>query len=449
MFQRKLVALTLGFVLCCTALATYSASASSDFSFGNESSYIDEGGAYHLYGEIRNDSPRPASSIVIGAVFEDGNGRVLGNSSASPALHTLNPGASSSFEIVFLDSAQSRGVAHYVLSAVGKPSQAKTDALVIVSSNSRLDLLGTYYINAIIRNNSPQNATNTEMVATLFDKSGAVVAIGRALAEAEPGNADIPAGGQAAFGIAVTDKLQTYKTAWYTLISESDQFFSNEVLLAPKNSTYGAPPPGSNPKSGCLIATAAYGDALAPQVQELRTFRDGIIIPTASGSAFMGAFNAWYYSFSPNVAEVERHNPALQSLVRIDIFPLLSILRASTGIHALLQSSPELAVVGTGIFASAVIGFVYLGAPISLAALFTRNRSIELGRAAELNAVLFLGALCIVVTAYTLDLPIVESMATSLLVLSTMGATCALVFWIVRSRILSRLQTRPSRTPPP
>ena len=42
---------------------------------------------------------------------------------------------------------------------------------------------------------------------------------------------------------------------------------------------------------GCLIATAAYGSEMAPQVQLLREIRDNQLMNTESGTAFMGAFN--------------------------------------------------------------------------------------------------------------------------------------------------------------
>jgi len=57
---------------------------------------------------------------------------------------------------------------------------------------------------------------------------------------------------------------------------------------------------------GCLIATAAYGSELAPQVQFLREIRDSTIMSTTSGSTFMTGFNQLYYSFSPTIADMER-----------------------------------------------------------------------------------------------------------------------------------------------
>tara|TARA_B100000586_G_scaffold10316_1_gene7161 strand:+ start:132 stop:1628 length:1497 start_codon:yes stop_codon:yes gene_type:complete len=77
---------------------------------------------------------------------------------------------------------------------------------------------------------------------------------------------------------------------------------------------------------GCLIATAAFGSEMAPQVQFLREIRDNTILQTESGSAFMIGFNQFYYSFSPIVADYERENPAFKETVKLTLTPLLTSL---------------------------------------------------------------------------------------------------------------------------
>lgn len=77
---------------------------------------------------------------------------------------------------------------------------------------------------------------------------------------------------------------------------------------------------------GCLIATAAFGSEMAPQVQFLREIRDNTVMSTQSGTSFMSAFNAFYYSFSPTVADLERQNPVFKEAVKLTITPLLSLL---------------------------------------------------------------------------------------------------------------------------
>jgi len=79
-------------------------------------------------------------------------------------------------------------------------------------------------------------------------------------------------------------------------------------------------------KGGCLIATAAYGSELAPQVQQLRELRDNQLLHTESGKSFMNSFNAFYYSFSPTIADWERENPAFKEAVKIALTPLISSL---------------------------------------------------------------------------------------------------------------------------
>jgi len=77
---------------------------------------------------------------------------------------------------------------------------------------------------------------------------------------------------------------------------------------------------------GCLIATAAFGSELAPQVQFLREIRDNTVLQTESGSAFMAGFNQFYYSFSPAVADYEMENPAFKEAVKLTLTPLLTSL---------------------------------------------------------------------------------------------------------------------------
>ena len=82
----------------------------------------------------------------------------------------------------------------------------------------------------------------------------------------------------------------------------------------------------SNENGGCLIATAAFGSELAPQVQQLRELRDNTILSTESGTAFMAGFNQFYYSFSPAVADLERESPIFKEAVKLTLTPMLSSL---------------------------------------------------------------------------------------------------------------------------
>ena len=82
----------------------------------------------------------------------------------------------------------------------------------------------------------------------------------------------------------------------------------------------------SSEGGGCLIATAAFGSEMAPQVQFLREIRDNTVMSTQSGTAFMTGFNQFYYSFSPAVADYERENPVFKETVKVALTPMLTSL---------------------------------------------------------------------------------------------------------------------------
>ena len=100
-------------------------------------------------------------------------------------------------------------------------------------------------------------------------------------------------------------------------------------------------------RSGCLIATAAFGSEMAPQVQQLRETRDNIVMKTQSGTAFMTAFNSVYYSFAPTVADWERQNPIFKEMVKTTITPLITTLSILNYVD--IDSEPKMIGYGIGV----------------------------------------------------------------------------------------------------
>ncbi|MDC0150363.1 hypothetical protein OAI88_01350 [Nitrosopumilus sp.] len=112
---------------------------------------------------------------------------------------------------------------------------------------------------------------------------------------------------------------------------------------------------------GCLIATAAYGSELAPQVQMLREIRDNQLMNTESGSAFMTTFNEAYYSFSPYIADLERESPIFKEIVKAGLTPMLSTL-------TIMESAEsESEVLGLGLSVIALNIGMYIAAPALIA----------------------------------------------------------------------------------
>jgi hypothetical protein len=108
---------------------------------------------------------------------------------------------------------------------------------------------------------------------------------------------------------------------------------------------------------GCLIATAAYGSEMSPQVQLLREIRDNQLMNTESGSAFMSAFNNVYYSFSPTIADMERQSPMFKEVVKVGLTPMINSLSIMEGANS------ESEVLGLGLSVIALNLGMYIAAP--------------------------------------------------------------------------------------
>ena len=131
---------------------------------------------------------------------------------------------------------------------------------------------------------------------------------------------------------------------------------------------------------GCLVATAAYGTELAPRVQELRELRDGALLSTGAGASFMAGFSHVYYAVSPQIADLERQNPALRELVGAALTPGILILGYTMSpVH---DSPTDGAVLAYGAASIAALAGFYAGLP----ALGAGAASSALKRRAARNA---------------------------------------------------------------
>ena len=112
---------------------------------------------------------------------------------------------------------------------------------------------------------------------------------------------------------------------------------------------------------GCLIATAAYGNELAPNVQMLREIRDNTLLSTTSGTSFVTEFNQFYYSFSPAIADLQRENPIFQDAVRVIITPGLYVLGI---IMTFADAGSESSIITFGLLSIVMIVGMYLAMPV-------------------------------------------------------------------------------------
>jgi hypothetical protein len=75
------------------------------------------------------------------------------------------------------------------------------------------------------------------------------------------------------------------------------------------------------PGSGCFIATATYGAAMAEEIQILRKFRDEYLLTNPLGQALVD----FYYRVSPPIAEFITEHPILKPIVRAALLPAVAM----------------------------------------------------------------------------------------------------------------------------
>ena len=183
----------------------------------------------------------------------------------------------------------------------------------------------------------------------------------------------------------------------------------------------------------CLIATAAYGSDLAPQVQGLREFRDNFVMQTFAGSNFMTVFNTFYYSWSPYIAEAENRNEILRSIVKSMISPLISSLEISREASKPLSINPELAVLTSGLLASSLIGLIYFAPTTLIVHSILKWRRVNIKINIAYFLILFGVSLLLFLLAEFLASSSLMMLASSMIVLLTIALTIILVV-----RIFSR-----------
>jgi hypothetical protein len=176
--------------------------------------------------------------------------------------------------------------------------------------------------------------------------------------------------------------------------------------------------------SPCLIATATYGSALAPQVQFLRDFRDRQIMNTFAGSNFMTVFNAWYYSFSPAVAQYELQTPAARSIARVILYPLMGILGLSELTFLAFGPASEFGALAAGLLAGALIGITYLALPLFCILWPLRRRINATRKGRVIKTIIFMFTLLLVgfTLSEMLALPVMMMVSSAGLVLTALAA---------------------------
>jgi len=136
----------------------------------------------------------------------------------------------------------------------------------------------------------------------------------------------------------------------------------------------------------------------------------------------MQVFNAWYYSFSPSVAQFIASNDPIRAPIRVFLYPLLGVLSVSAFTYSLFSATPEFGIVTAGLVASSLIGLTYFTVPalIGMQALLRKRRI-----SARFLAKVSLASLAIALTMLTIG-EVAGSFLTLAIASSAVILTCVI-----------------------
>jgi len=131
-----------------------------------------------------------------------------------------------------------------------------------------------------------------------------------------------------------------------------------------------------NPRSGCIVATAAYGSELAPEVAYMRHVRDEMVGSNALGKLLVDGWNVFYYSWSPPIAESIASSGALQDTFRILLLPVIATVHLTAFIFAAMEPIDiAFASLVAFLFAASSSIIVYILTPLFIFRSVHRKRS--------------------------------------------------------------------------
>lgn len=196
---------------------------------------------------------------------------------------------------------------------------------------------------------------------------------------------------------------------------------------------------GSVQDFGCLIVTATFGSPMASEVQLVRSFRDDSIVKSYTGSRFMPGFNAWYYSFSPQVSTYISEHPVTKPAMQVLITPILQIVLVAQIFYSAASFNPELATIVAIIIGSTLFGLIYLFPTALVGAWIARLRGWDGGNIRLIwpAAVAWGALLLLIVTGSALSLDLLTTVASGLFVIATIILTTGALLLLL-SRYLGR-----------
>lgn len=190
----------------------------AEVSIQNDQQYIGNDGSYHIVGEIYNGLDAPITQIEISSMLY-ANSKQVDSITTSSLVNTIMPGMKGPFEII-VTGKDVAYIDRYSLSFDYKVSSPKNQVIDVIDSEISRDNYNNLMIKGTVANKGDITANIVSVVATLYDKSGNVVAVERIHTEPDY----LRSNSNAFFLVSVPDKTQSSIVVDYSLVAESEEY---------------------------------------------------------------------------------------------------------------------------------------------------------------------------------------------------------------------------------
>ena len=204
----------------------------------NDQHYISDDGAFHIVGEVLNDSDKPLNQVNVFATLYSGD-NIIYQTNTETLTNLIMPGMKGVFDITVIENADL--VDNYLLDIDYKVTHPKSQVIEITSSELRYASFGNIVIKGTVANNGDATANMVKVVATLYDRDGKVVTVSQMSTEPDY----LRSNDESFFLITIPNMPYTDKIVDYSLIAESEEYtavpefpFGSGALLIASLSAY-------------------------------------------------------------------------------------------------------------------------------------------------------------------------------------------------------------------
>jgi hypothetical protein len=197
----------------------------------------------------------------------------------------------------------------------------------------------------------------------------------------------------------------------------------------------------TNPSPRCIIATATYGSEMAPEVVFMRYVRDNEIGSTPTGRILRDAWNTFYYSWSPPVAEAISASPTLQATFRVLLLPLDGTIHVTAWVFTTLGSGDLASVIAFTVAAVlSISSYIALPLVLSLYAVkvaWTHRKNRRERKQSSVGVMgfgVFLSTLTSAVTGDANSIPLVTAITVLFLLVGSVAIGLLITYIATRGR---------------